>query len=115
LPLPDEPGPLGEIMKGARQADSEYARVDAPALAFCVIYDRPFIPKDADKALKQGLVTRYEQYGRRFEEQQRDHFRRDMKRGRIVELHDTDHASFLHNPQEQAVIVREMKTFLTAR
>jgi hypothetical protein len=34
-------------------------------------------------------IERCEQHGRPFQERQREHFRRDMQRGRVVELHDT--------------------------
>ena len=52
LSLPEQTGLLGEIVKGARQADPDYGKVTAPALAFCVIYEKPYIPPDADDALK---------------------------------------------------------------
>jgi pimeloyl-ACP methyl ester carboxylesterase len=115
LPLEEPPsGALGAIAKGARAADPDYTNVKAAALAFCVIYDRPFIPPEADAALRARLVARYERYGRPFEEQQRAHFRRDMKNGRIVELHDTDHAAFIQDPVPQSIVVREMLAFLSA-
>jgi pimeloyl-ACP methyl ester carboxylesterase len=113
LPLKDADGALGQIGKGSQQADPDYTKVVAPALAFCVIYEGTFIPADADAALRQRLLTRYEKYGRPFEEQQREHFRRDIKNGRIVELHHTDHKAFINDPMQQAIVVREMKQFLT--
>ena len=117
LPLPqlDMTGPLGEIGKGARQADPDYTKVKAPALAFCIIGNGPFIPPDADAELRQRLITRYNLYGRPFEEQQREHFRRDMKQGRIVELRGITHASVLTNPESQGVLLREMREFLLSK
>jgi pimeloyl-ACP methyl ester carboxylesterase len=115
LPLPDAPGPLGEIGRGARQADPDYTKVVAPALAFCVIYSAPFIPPNADDELKTRLVERWTKFGHPFEIAQREHFRRDMKRGRIVELHDTDHNAFLNDPAQQSIIVREMNAFLSTQ
>lgn len=112
LPLPDPSGPLGEMRRAARQADPDYTKVSAPALAFCVIDNAPYIPADASGELRAQLVTRYERFGRPFEEQQRARFRRDMKRGRIIELHDTEHQTFLHEPGPQAIVVREMLAFL---
>lgn len=113
LPLPEPPGALGKIGRGARAADPDYTKVAAPALAFCVITTKPFIPPDADAALKARLVERYEKHGRPFQERQREHFRRDMAHGRIVELHDTTHGTFLRDPVPQAIVVGEMLAFLT--
>ena len=117
LPLPelDVTGPLGKISKGARQADPDYTKVIAPALAFCVMYDKPYIPADADAAMRDRLVTRYKLYGQPFEQQQRDHFRRDMKNGRIIELHGTDHTTFITDPRPQRIVVREMRAFLAEK
>jgi hypothetical protein len=86
----------------------------APALAFCVIYSAPFIPPNADDEMKTRLVERWTKFGHPFEIAQREHFRRDMKRSRIVELHDTDHNAFLNDPAQRSIIVREMNAFLSA-
>ena len=48
-------------------------------LAFCVIYESTFVPPDADAALRERLLTRYEKYGRPFEAQQREHFRQQIR------------------------------------
>jgi pimeloyl-ACP methyl ester carboxylesterase len=106
---------LGEISRGAREADADYTKVAAPALAFCVIYESTFVPPDADAALRERLLTRYEKYGRPFEAQQREHFRRDMRNGRIVELRHTSHGTFINDPRQQAIVVREMRRFLSTR
>jgi hypothetical protein len=37
-----------------------------------------------------------------------------MRKGRIVELHGTDHTTFMHDPAQQTIVVREMRAFLTA-
>ena len=112
LPLKEPGGVLGQISRGAQEADPDYTKVTAPALAFCVIYEGTFIPADADTALRQRLVTRYEKYGKPFEEQQREHFRRDMHNGRIVELRHTSHTAFINDASQQAIVVREMRQFL---
>jgi pimeloyl-ACP methyl ester carboxylesterase len=113
LPLPEPQGALGKIGRGARAADPDYTKVSAPALAFCVITTKPFIPPDADAELRARVIERYEKHGRPFQERQREHFRRDMKRGRIVELHDTTHGTFLRDPVPEATVVREMLAFLS--
>jgi len=43
-----------------------------------------------------------------------DRFRREMKRGRVVELRDTNHVRFLIDPAPQRIVVREMRKFLLA-
>lgn len=115
LGIEEADGPLGEIGKGARAADPDYTKVSAPALAFCVIYESTYVPPDADAALRERLLTRYEKYGKPFEGQQREHFRRDMRDGRIVELHHTSHGTFINDREQQAIVVREMRQFLNSR
>ena len=115
LGIEEPEGVLGQISRGAREADPDYTKISAPALAFCVIYGSTYIPPNADAVLRERLLARYEKYGKPFEEQQREHFRRDMKRGRIVELRGTTHTEFLHNPAQLAIIIREMRAFLSAR
>jgi len=113
IEVPD--GPLGQITRGAFEADPDYTKISAPALAFCVMYESTFVPPDADAALRQRLLERYEKYGRPFEVQQREHFRRDMRNGRIVELHQTSHVTFIDDAPQQAILVREMRQFLNTR
>jgi len=82
------------------------------SLAFYVIYDAPNIPAGIDAATEAKLVTDWREYGEPFLRRQIDRFRREMKRGRVVELHKTDHRTFLTDPVPQAVVVREMRKFL---
>lgn len=112
LPVTEPSGALGQISKGAQDSDPDYTKVRAPALAFFVIYDEPFIPADADADLRERLLTRYERYGKPFEERQRAHFRRDMRNARTVELHHAAHQTFITDPVQQTIVVREMRQFL---
>src|SRR3954468_9729623 len=79
LPLPDPPGPLGEIVRAARVSDSDYTKVSAPALALLVVHDGAPIPADAAPELRARLVKRWEDYGKPFQQQRLDHFVRDMR------------------------------------
>jgi hypothetical protein len=79
-------GPIGAIVKGAEEADPDYTKIAAPALAFFTIYGAPHIPTDADAALRARLVQRWDDYGNPFQRQKVDHFRRDMKYGQVIEL-----------------------------
>jgi pimeloyl-ACP methyl ester carboxylesterase len=112
LPLPDRDGPLGAIMRGAREADPDYTKVTAPALSFITIYDAPYIPADADAALREKIVKRWNEYGNPFQRHKIDHFKRDMKHGQVIELHHTDHGDFMRDATFQKFLVREMRKFL---
>jgi pimeloyl-ACP methyl ester carboxylesterase len=112
LPLPDPPGPLGEIVRAAREADPDYTGIRAPALAFFTIYGSPYIPPDADADLRARIVKRWEDFGNPFQRHRIDHFRRDMRNGRIVELRDVDHGDFMSDQNLQTYLTREIRLFL---
>jgi hypothetical protein len=38
-----------------------------------------------------------------------------MKRGRVVELHKTEHSTFVFEANQQVILVREMRKFLGIR
>src|SRR5713226_6304957 len=109
LPLPERDGPLGAIMRGARESDPDYTKVTAPALSFVTIYDAPYIPADADAALREKIVKRWNEYGNPFQRHKIDHFKRDMKQGQVIELHHTDHGDFMRDATFQKFLVREMR------
>src|SRR3954468_4956155 len=112
LPLPDPPDPLGAIVRAAREADPDYTGVTASALAFFTIYGSPFIPADADADLRARIVKRWEDFGNPFQRHRIEHFRRDMKNGRIIELRDVDHGDFVNDQTFQAYLTREIRLFL---
>ena len=112
LPLPEPEGPLGAIVRAAREADPDYKRITAPALAFFTIYSSPYIPADADADLRARIVKRWEDFGNPFQRQRIEHFRRDMKYGRVIELRDVDHGDFLTDQNFQAYLTREVLRFL---
>ncbi len=115
LPLPDPEGPLGAIVRAAREADPDYTTITAPALAFFTIYGSPYIPADADADLRARIVKRWEDFGNPFQRQKIDHFRRDMKNGRVIELRDVDHGDFVHDQDFQAYLAQEIRGFLEGR
>jgi len=112
LPLPDPPDPLGAIVRAAREADPDYTAIKAPALAFFTVYASPFIPADADPDLRARIVKRWEDFGNPFQRHRIEHFRRDMKNGRIIELRDVDHGDFVNDQTFQAYLTREIRLFL---
>lgn len=101
------------IQKEAEASDPDYTKVTAPALSFNVIYrSSPFLTPSMDAATRSKIEARWNAYDRFIVPRQVEHFRKDMKEGRVVELHDTSHGSFLFDPVQQAIVVREMRRFL---
>jgi pimeloyl-ACP methyl ester carboxylesterase len=112
LPLPDPAGSLGAIVRAAREADPDYTTIAAPALAFFTIYDSPYVPVDADSDLRAKILKRWDDFGNPFQYQKVDHFRRDMKNGRVIELRGVDHSDFMRDKTFQDYLAREIRQFL---
>lgn len=101
------------IVKEAEASDPDYTRVTAPALSFNVIYrSSPFLTPSMDASTRSKIEARWNTYDRFIVPRQVEHFRTDMKKGRVVELHDTSHGVFLFDPMQRSIIVREMRRFL---
>ena len=101
------------ILKEAEASDPDYMKVTAPALSFNVIYrSSPFLAPSMDASTRSNIEARWNVYDRFIVPRQVEHFRRDMRKGRVVELHDTSHGRFLMDPKQQRIIVREMRRFL---
>jgi hypothetical protein len=101
------------ILKEAEASDPDYTKVTAPALSFNVIYrSSPFLTPCIDAATRSKIEARWNAYDRFIVPRQVEHFRRDIKKGRVVELHDTSHGSFLFDQVQQDIVVREMRWFL---
>ena len=92
-------------------AGPDYTKITAPALSFVTIYDAPYIPADADAALRERIIKRWNDYGNPFQRHKIDHFKRDMKNGKVIELDDTDHGDFVRNANFQKFLIREMRKF----
>lgn len=89
-----------------------YRRIRAPALGFFVTYDEA--PKSAlwDEATKLRLLAYWNDYGKAYRREQIERFRKEMKDGRVVELHNTTHGGFVFEEEQQAILAREMRAFL---
>jgi hypothetical protein len=48
-----------------------------------------------------------------FSREQMKRFRKEVRNGRVVELHGTSHTNFLTDPKQQPLVIREMRKFLT--
>ena len=107
--------PSDRILKEAEASDPDYTKVTAPALSFNVIYrSSPFVTPGMDAAERDKIEARWNAYDRFIVPRQIEHFRRDMRNGRVVELHDTSHGAFLFDALQQGIIVREMRRFLSS-
>ena len=117
IPAECEPPPQSSvwatIVKEAEASDPDYTKVTAPALSFNVMYrSSPFLTPSIDASTRSKIEARWNTYDRFIVPRQVEHFRRDMKKGRVVELHDTSHGAFLFDPRQRSIIVREMRRFL---
>jgi hypothetical protein len=102
------------ILKEAEASDPDYTKVTAPALSFNVMYrSSPFLTPFMDASTRSKIEARWNTYDRFIVPRQIEHFRRDVKEGHVVELHDTSHSGFLFDPMQQSIIVREMRRFLS--
>lgn len=90
----------------------DYKRIAAPVLGFFVTYAEAPKSPDWDDATKAKLLAFWSDYGRAYRREQIDRFKRDMKEGRVVELHNTTHGGFVFDKEQQEILIREMRAFL---
>jgi pimeloyl-ACP methyl ester carboxylesterase len=91
-----------------------YARITAPALAFYAVADSPadLIPRysaldSAGRSAAQNVFETFTPFARTAREQ----FQREMRQGRVIELHGAHHYVFVSNATE---VAREIRAFLIA-
>lgn len=110
---PPQSSVSANILKEAETSDPNYTKVTAPALSFIVMYrSSPFLAPSMDASTRSKIEARWNIYDRFIVPRQVEHFRRDMKKGRVIELHDTSHSAFMFDPMQLGIIVREMQRFL---
>ena len=90
----------------------DYSRITAPALGIFVTYDEP--PKSPlwDEATRAKLLAFWNDYGKAYRREQIENFKRGMREGTVVELHNTTHGGFVFEKNQQEIIIREMRKFL---
>jgi pimeloyl-ACP methyl ester carboxylesterase len=91
--------PLDFINTEANRTHLNYQTVRAPALAFFVINERPGNPW-------------YAPFERGYKGDQIKLFKRNMKRGEVIEFHDTDHL-FFADPKKVVSVVQNVRAFLS--
>jgi pimeloyl-ACP methyl ester carboxylesterase len=91
--------PVERLQAEANRTHLDFRGIRAPALAYFVI-NRTDNPRWRE-VFEQG-----------YKSQQIGIFKRDVKRGRVVELHDTDHF-FFADPKKTDTVVAEIRLFLS--
>jgi hypothetical protein len=65
-----------------------------------------------DEAAKKKLLANWYQYGKAYRREQIERFQTEVKKSRVVELHNTEHSTFVFEERQQAILIREMRKFL---
>jgi pimeloyl-ACP methyl ester carboxylesterase len=110
-PLP--PGKIAAaLIKGTMASQPDYTKIEAPALSFYAVYDtHPDLQADTEEAVRKAAEDYWNRYGKTFRREQIERFRREVKKGRVVELHNTNHG-FFKDPKLQDELVQMIKDFL---
>ena len=96
------------IFKNAAEYRPDYTKIKAPALSIYAIPDIPlWVPKDPESRRKtQEFINNA---NAPYQRKNIEKFRKEMRKGRVVELTNSHHYLFIKN-QDQ--VVREMRKFL---
>jgi pimeloyl-ACP methyl ester carboxylesterase len=100
------------LIKGTTESCPDYTKIEAPALSFYVVYDaHPELTANTDKILRKEAEDYWNNYGKPFRKKQIERFTREVKKGRIVELRNTNHG-FFKDPSLQDKVVQTIRNFL---
>jgi non-heme chloroperoxidase len=103
------------IAKGTEESHPDYTKVKAPALSFYALSSMSsffWLTPDADARMRKKAQDFLDEYIIPNQRQQIERFRRDMARGRVVEMPNTSHFCFIDKQDE---VVREMRAFLLTK
>jgi pimeloyl-ACP methyl ester carboxylesterase len=103
------------------QSHPDLTKVTAPALAFFVIFDAKHAAQDeavlcpgCEKEVATSVKRFYQlMLQRDFWNEQSEVFRRNMRRGRVITLRDTNHF-FFQDPKRVDEVVGQMRDFLSS-
>jgi len=104
--------PIEKINDASHRTHLEYRKIEAPALAFFVLYDSPDDPRGVIPSAKPFNASTFAAIELGYKRDEVRRFRRDMKRGQVVEFHDTDHFFFV-DPRKTALVVTTIRDFLS--
>lgn len=111
-PLPGADKSTLELIARSNEYSPDYKPIQAPALGVFVTYGEP--PKSSlwDEATRVRLLAWWHDYGKAYRRKQIERFAKDMRNGRVLELHNTTHGGFLFDKVQQEILIREMRKFL---
>ena len=103
--------PIDKINIEARRTHLDYRKVQAPALAFYALYATADDPAGIVPAKRPHNAQTFPIVELGYKREQVKIFKRDMKRGRVVEFFDTDHFFFV-DPRKTVSVVSTIRDFL---
>ena len=110
------PSYVGEaLMKGTQESHPDYTKVKAPALSFYAISSMSsffWLTPEVDARLRKKASDFLDEYVIPNQRKQIERFKREMIKGKVIEMPNTSHYCFIHKQDE---VVREMQAFLLTR
>ena len=99
MPPPDEWAILVATLKAVFAFRQDYAKIEAPALAFYAVtanehYPSSWLPKGADASLRAKAEAWWQEKGHAMMREDVEKFRREIPHGEIVEFRDAKHYLF---------------------
>ncbi len=114
-PLPGADQVTLELMDRSSEYIPDYSTITAPALGFFVTYESPPQSKMWDERTREKLRQWWVDYGEDYRRGQIKQFRKQMRNGKVIELFNTTHGSFVYDAAPQKILIREMGKFLEGR
>ncbi|HEY3860998.1 MAG TPA: hypothetical protein VGO59_03850 [Verrucomicrobiae bacterium] len=96
--------------KEAFEFKPDYSKITAPALAFFADHHFDRLLAEAAQAGRKNDLDTINQ-AKKWRQGQINRFKREVKKGEVVELADTEHFCFI---QRQGEVVRAMQSFLNS-
>ena len=110
------PSYVGEaLMKGTQESHPDYTKVKAPALSFYAISSMSsffWLTPEVDARIRKKASDFLDEYVIPNQRKQIERFKREMVKGKVIEMPNTSHYCFIHKQDE---VVREMQAFLLTR
>lgn len=99
------------MMEGSYSARAEYGKIKAPALAFFAIgYQKDVNSAETLPEPQRNNALEFLKAQRKYQEQEIEHFRKQIPSARVVVLTNADHNVFIDREED---VLREMWTFLS--
>jgi hypothetical protein len=100
-----------EAVARASRVHPDYANITVPALAFFVLYDKPYVTSQMSERARQQNELAFRVLEGSYKREQVDLFKTTVKRGRVVEWHDTNHF-FFDDPRHAEETARLIRGFV---